>query len=688
MQNKSFRGCSYWITWEYLNWPDPDIEDTIKRRADANAAAGVNLVVVFGMHFRWDYLPIINRVHDLLAFTAEQMHSRGIELFDHHSAVLTHRAHNDEQRRDIWKRNRHHLPFYPDPEFVEKMQFNGSFLNSWRMIGVDDAKPIWMPQYTNEQFCMNNPDFREAYIAYVKKLTADVPLDGLMSDDEVYYPEWRACGCEYCREKFQEKYGQDLPPVTDDSFWSNRENGAFRDWIKFRFETSADFLRLVRESLDSRIQLMTCCSCSDAVICNATGMSAEGFAPSSDLLMLEMCGDIVDPQGRWSFRIPTIMLQLGIAREHDLPCLGLGYGHFRDSFNMAWAIDRFLGADVWLSTLSGRLGQPDSVLKEFPDDSEICDECFLWDKEHEDLFRGEVDTDVAVIFSRPTRDYFSRSQKDYNFAYESVCKILFEANITFEVINRIPEFGCKKVLILPRAACISEDDRKRLEAFVENGGVLIAFGPTGLKNDLGGESEHWFEKYQISQKLIRTESGNGWPVDNDVDENWVCDCEGKYKGSDIIPSKWVEVSIGKGKLLWQNNGLEDETDNIELVKNIKLTSTPSVEILEVPKNWYVRIYRDGDRVLIQAIPSQVTAKMHPAICNEFSGGRPIINTISFDKPDPAILKVEVKGAVSSAKLHSIDFHDFKIGEISSDKNGSTVLFDLTDATRFVTAEIV
>ena len=51
------RLINWWLTWEDLNWPSVDIQDKIKRRAEKVAEANVTTAVLFGAHFRWDWLP-------------------------------------------------------------------------------------------------------------------------------------------------------------------------------------------------------------------------------------------------------------------------------------------------------------------------------------------------------------------------------------------------------------------------------------------------------------------------------------------------------------------------------------------------------------------------------------------------------------------------------------------------------
>ncbi len=76
--NERYRAISWWLNWNDMMWPDQAIVDKIRRRADLAAEASVNCAMIFGMHFRWDHMPLWDRLHDLLAYTVEELHARKI----------------------------------------------------------------------------------------------------------------------------------------------------------------------------------------------------------------------------------------------------------------------------------------------------------------------------------------------------------------------------------------------------------------------------------------------------------------------------------------------------------------------------------------------------------------------------------------------------------------------------------
>lgn len=86
-ENRTLRMVSWWIRWDDLNWPSPDNMDRIRRRADEMVEAAVSTATVFGAHFRWDFLPYWEILHDYMATVAEELHNRGIQFWDHCHAL-------------------------------------------------------------------------------------------------------------------------------------------------------------------------------------------------------------------------------------------------------------------------------------------------------------------------------------------------------------------------------------------------------------------------------------------------------------------------------------------------------------------------------------------------------------------------------------------------------------------------
>lgn len=81
LNRQNYRVASWWFRWEDFNYPDKGVEDRLRRRAVAFKAAGIDLALVFGLHFRWDYVYCFDRVHELIRFSREACHEQVIRPY-------------------------------------------------------------------------------------------------------------------------------------------------------------------------------------------------------------------------------------------------------------------------------------------------------------------------------------------------------------------------------------------------------------------------------------------------------------------------------------------------------------------------------------------------------------------------------------------------------------------------------
>ncbi len=682
-----YRAVSFWIDWQFLDWPGEHVREKIIRRCDEMAAANVNMAVVFGTHFRWDFLPIMARVHDVMAFIAEELHKRNIQFFDHHSSVLTHRIRKPEDREHIRRYNYHHLPFYPDTDFVQQMTYNGTYLNDWRMIDVETGLPIFINVYNCEQFCMNNPMFREAYQVYLRRLLKEVPLDGLMSDDGIYYAGWHACGCQYCREKFAGIYGHTLPPVSDSSFWFNRDNPVFIDWIDFRYRSTGEFLSMVKDIVGD-LPLMTCCSNSSGQACNAYSTSYEEFASFTSLAMLEVSGRGITPAGKWTdLFFARAMLQMAIARRYGQKhCLVLGYGFTKDSFELFWQITRFLGADNWLSPLKGRLVPKStwSLIDSLPEEQQLAGEFFTWEKEHEDLFEGESDARVGVYFSRDTRDHFARSWLDFEAVYKAVCEDLIDGRITFNVVCDIKDIFSYSVIALPAAVCLSEQERNSFRKYLKDGGTMIAVGPIGLRDSKGRPTGEFMLEFGIEIEIKYPALAAGYQADEDVYSLPSISCSGKHNGTRIDKNKWIRIDMGEGILYWTPSldSSDHKTTNISDIIND--TNPEPVVVISGLEKWYLRRYRKGNRLILLGLNSNITPIFNKELSLSF-GQQPILEKLIYDSPCHNLL-LKSKEKITSAKLFTLENPEPYCAEITG--NGTEINFAFDEISKFFVIEML
>ena len=485
------RFVSWWIQWSDLNWPNPDNFDAIRRRADLMAESNASTALVFGTHFRWDWLPYWEILHDYLATVADELHRRGLKLFDHHSTVLIHRYDTREEMRNVILHSQPHLPFSPSREAAATWTFRGRRLNDWRTVDTVTRRTLYYPQYAAEGFCHRNPEFMDSYREYVKKLLADTHVDGLMCDDAQHFMHYRSCACPVCLAAFRERAGIELPDADDATFWGNWDNPAWKMWIDLRYEATTEFQRAVRSVLPPDFPQMSCsinsanatspCSGNDAVCFLAGGCTRQN---------LELCGNTPpykhDPE-TWNQPIANHFVNASYnaaaARKHGARCYGVGYGFVEATANIVWAVNKCLGADCWFSTLKGRLGLPASELAKLPDDFTPARRAFGFEKAHPELFAALPVHQAGVFFSRETRDHtlFGSLQQGVAAEFKRTVEQLAGAGISAGTVLRMPEDTTEYgLLVIPGAAALTEEEITRLRRFANAGGRVLITGPSGL----------------------------------------------------------------------------------------------------------------------------------------------------------------------------------------------------------------
>ena len=487
---KHERMATWWMHWPDLQWPDSDNLDKIKARAEGFAKADVTAAVFFGAHFRWDFLPVFPLLHDYIATVAEELHKNGVKLFDHHSVNLVHRYSTREEMRRVMRDSGPHLPFSPTFEAAETWQYKGKYLNDWRMLDVRSGKPLWLPQYTAEGFCHRNPQFREVYRDYTKRLISDTGIDGLSADDAMYFMHFNACGCKYCREELQKRASMDLPPVTDTSFWGNWENPAWHHWIDLRFDASGEFYEQLRSELPENFTLTGCGANSASAKAVMSSSDARSFLRGWNYVNMEMSGNTPPYKGdklTTNVAVPQRLVNAShhqaAAREKGVGAFCTGFSHSTQQSNVVWAVSKMLGADAWIGTLKTRLGLPWHILNTLPNEQDIVGQAFGFEKQCQALLQGDLCAQLGVYFSYETRNHtlFGALDQGYAQDYTDTLKLLFQKGLSPHTVFTFPDDPSRySLILLPSAARMTEAETITMERYLSAGGVVIAMGPTPL----------------------------------------------------------------------------------------------------------------------------------------------------------------------------------------------------------------
>ncbi len=283
---KDVNMTSWWFSWDDMKWPADEVIARWKQRADIYKKAGVNAVTTFGVHFRWDWLNYWDKYDAMLKNMVDICHAREIKVADHHSNQLTHHVRSHEDRVKIANKQDHHLPLFPDS--WQNQIINGKKLSEWRMVSAITKEPVYIETYNAEAFCPNNPDYKEEYYNYLKRLVKNTGIDAVMSDDTAFHPDIYSCACEHCRNKFKKYTGKSLPEVNDTIFWENYSSPLFQEWIQMRYDSISEFYKGVKQALPEGTALWAC-SCSDSHSYKVRqGCSMELWSENMDMIFAEM----------------------------------------------------------------------------------------------------------------------------------------------------------------------------------------------------------------------------------------------------------------------------------------------------------------------------------------------------------------------------------------------------------------
>ena len=484
------RIASWWLRFEDLNWPNADTLDRIKRRAEGMARADVTAAMIFGAHFRWDFLPYFTILNDYLATVSEELRALGIELYDHHSVCLVHRYDTRQEMRRVILHSGPHLPFSPSRNAAASWEYRGKRLNDWRMIDVRDGKPAYYPQYTAESFCTRNPEYREAYKDYIRTLVSETGIRGLSADDPIHFMQYATCACSHCQAELKRRAGITLPPIDDRSFWGNWENPAWRAWIDLRLDGVSDFLREIKGVLPEGFLLTTCGGASATAHVNASCADGRRFLGGCNYLNLEMVGntppyrhDPVTSNSSISHKMINAAHHQGAAIEQGLRCFGTGFAFTEATANIVWAVNKMLGADCWMITLKDRLGLPEHILRTLPNEEDIVGRAYGFEKQHPELFDGTAVAQLGVYFSEETKfhTYFGNLDHGYCEDFGAMMKLLFAHGISAHTIFRFPKDASRyPCVLLPSAASMTDAERAALDQYTKNGGTVIACGPSAI----------------------------------------------------------------------------------------------------------------------------------------------------------------------------------------------------------------
>jgi len=364
----------------------------------------------------------------------------------------------------------------------------------WREIR-QNGKPLDGVYDTGASFCVNAP-WREWVFQVIRDLAA-YPIDGIFYDGPIYRPD--TCYCRYCRAKFRKRYGTDMPPK------SARTGKPFQQLLEFQADSIADFLRDTNAILKSKNP--------DCALYMNGGVRGANWATGRLNRVLIKQQDLLGSEGGFLggdlTRIPLWKPGL-TARLLETQSGGKPRVIFSAASHKPWTFSllpdpelRLLyadtianGASVWMGITPFEFEQPEMKT--------LAAMNSFFAKNSQYYLQTHSAARVAVVWSDVTANFYAASAAqlididrtaprseigNVDGEFSGITEPLLRAHIPFDVLDDVALEGDSlkryDAIFLPNVACMSDKIAARLEAYVRQGGNLVADFETSRYDETG-----------------------------------------------------------------------------------------------------------------------------------------------------------------------------------------------------------
>jgi hypothetical protein len=297
--------------------------------------------------------------------------------------------------------------------------------------------------------------------------------------DECTFHGNNFCNCIYCREAFNKATNLVLPDDETSPLLRNRFSKLWKAWIEWRKNAIAQW----------RIDLSKAIREINPDFCNIQYYSEGGFirdgasyeqggdlalsARSMDFLGTEIMSRDVWDNFRYNFSSRHLYNSLN--ETYHSPVFGLVYPIGQINYAiLGWAMNNMVGQVTWsMIDFKG---------------SDKMNHYTGW-KENMNNRSARPFADIALIFSRRTRDWSPENKNAYPQEIMGISQLLTALHIQHTVIlddallNQ--DLSRFRVLLAPGMECISDLQVDKLKKFVLNGGTLYITGDAGSFTSYG-----------------------------------------------------------------------------------------------------------------------------------------------------------------------------------------------------------
>ncbi|MBM4049686.1 MAG: hypothetical protein FJ279_31710, partial [Planctomycetes bacterium] len=433
-----------WVTSNAGNRYHTFTSEAAEKRAAEIAAAGFKAVMTNGYHFRLNFAGRDADIRRIAKTIADACHKHGLKVVEHHD----------------WT-----IHFYDGYPYVFQRPY-------WLQVNAADMIT------RHRIFCINNPEFQEAYLDYLRRYQRETDTDAYQLD-EIQWLSREYCGCRHCREKYKQDTGRDCPPTHDAAFWEaahGRED--YRHWMRWRSRCLGDFRGRIGQELrkvrpDVKMFTYTTVLQSDPAGFDR-GAMIEEKGRYDDTLGTEVNST---PFVAYPYIYATQKSRLALAEALGKPTVLLNNLTPMTAY-FVWAFGRTCRASLWYHLVEVKDGPPQERLLKWPyqmDDS---------------ISRSAAD--IAVFLSASTRDlssdrdYFHREFEGW---LQALCLNHNDARVLLESqLKPGVDLASVRLIVLPNVTALSSEQAALLLDYVRKGGRLLLTHEAGTLDEHGAAS--------------------------------------------------------------------------------------------------------------------------------------------------------------------------------------------------------
>ncbi|ULB35565.1 MULTISPECIES: hypothetical protein [Proteiniphilum] len=434
-------GPDNWGTFNEFNTPEK-----IKKRLEQVKNSGVNAVILNGFLSRHTYSAHLKRVEENIRQTVEIAHQKRMKIIDHQDLTI------------LWNADMGFRFLAANPGYLQHNHTNG--LPTWGL-------------------CPVNTDFKYGYFfPYISEHIKNTNIDGFMLDETAFHFA-NFCNCSHCRKSFTDITGLVLPDDETNPLLHNKSSKLWKTWIEWRKYAMAQW-RIDLSNLTHRINPYFSnleYYSEGGFLANSASYGQGGDLPlsarSKDFLGTEIMSRDVWDDYRYNFTSRNMYNSL--RETYGSPVFGLVYpvGVFNYAL-IGWAMNNMFGQVTW-------------SLVDF-EENEKMNPYTGWE-ENMNKVTSVPYTDIAVVFSRSTRDWSAKNTGNYPKEIMGTGQFLASRHIphTFILDDAITsqDISRFRVLLAPGMDCISDAQESILKQFIFNGGTLLLTGESGVLTPYG-----------------------------------------------------------------------------------------------------------------------------------------------------------------------------------------------------------